>query len=1354
VSSRSRRRASARLDEVIAAYLEAAEAGPAPDRQALLARHPDLAGELAAFFARLDWVQSAAAPLRLEIDPDPTTGSAARPAGFVVRYFGDYELQGEIARGGMGVVYRARQVSLNRPVALKMILAGQLASAEQVRRFHVEAEAAAGLDHPHILPIYEVGEHDGQHYYAMKLIEGPSLAQRLRAPFPVLAPRQAARLVATVARAVHHAHQRGVLHRDLKPGNILLDAAGTPYVADFGLAKRSAAVGATLTESTAVGGTPRYMAPEQTAASKGLTTAADVWALGVILYELLSGRHPFDSDDLVDLIRQVREQEPIRPRALNPRVDRDLETVCLRCLEKEPAKRYESAAALADDLERWQRGEPIEARPAGRAGRLWRWCRRNPALAALTAAVAVSLVAGTVTATCLAVLADGHRRRADGHAGKEAARAAEAVENAHLAYRHRYAAHMGLIERAWKDGEVGLVQELLDRQRPARTGGYELRGFESHYWQRRARSELLDLGEQRQPVTALAFSPDGRFLATGSADAALDEVPSSPQDGVARRLPGEVALWDTLTRRRVRRFTGHTGPVYCVAFSRDGKLLAAGGLSSDGLALLTVWAREDGRKLLSLSGPPQMAGKAVRLNREVVHQVVFRPDGRQVATACGGTIHVWDVSAGRLLRSLANGRNALYCIAYSPDGRRLAGGDEKEVIIWDPETGRHALRQAIPACAIAYCPGGRWLAVFGWAGFLTYLDTVTGRTEEAPFGQESVVPESAGSSSNLIVMVEGTGVSLSPGATRIATTDERAVYVWGARQERPIFTLRGHRRSVRRLAFSPDGRRLATAGGEMGRAGEVKLWDVGREELPSAIRTASTTVDLFPSAGVKPDGRPLSDGGHKDYIPLTWLILSPNGRWAVVQGEKVTLLNLTTGERQRVPWPSPPIDSKQSLTFSHDGRRLAALVSPPGTLTIPGRSEDVTLGGEDLTGHGESLPAQELIVWGLPRGRVHLRLPRRRWLAGLALDFAGQRVAACDEKGIGVWSVATREQLARLPGPATTLAFSPDGRLLAAAGQKEVTLWVSTTSRVAGRLAAAGVSMLAFSPNGQFVATGGADHLIRVWAVATGRQVLVLRGHTSPVSCVAFSPGGDRIASADQRAVKVWDSRTGEPLLSLPLGGRGQPDGLAFTPDGRQLLASVLPYILVWDARPGTPEVRDEREALGLLAHLRRRPLLPAEMGARVRADRTIGEAVRRRALARLRWEPEDRNRLAHVSWRIAHERGHAPGDYRRALHCLERAFELGLPREEHLYHLGLLQHRAGRSHEAARTLTFLTAHKDVAPTCLALLARAQHAAGDRPGAVATLTRLRERLKGLGDKDEQHRAVLRDTERVVEGKAP
>lgn len=354
------------LDDLLAECIAAEEAGEPFDRQAFLARHPQHAAELLEFFANRDQMQRFAAPLR---GPDTDRRHNGQSLG-KVRYFGDYELLDEIAAGGMGIVYKARQVSLNRIVAVKMILRGTLATDEDVKRFRAEAEAAASLQHPGIVAIHEVGLHEGQHYFSMDFVEGLSLADLLRQE--PLAARQAAEYVRDAAEAVHYAHQQGTLHRDLKPSNILIDRQGRIRITDFGLAKRIEG-NSDLTLTGQVLGTPSYMPPEQASGKRSLIGAAsDIYALGAVLYELLGSRPPFRGQTPAETLRQVETLDPVSLRLLNPAVARDLETICLKCLEKEPHKRYGTARLLSDDLGRFLRGEPIVARPISRVARAGR----------------------------------------------------------------------------------------------------------------------------------------------------------------------------------------------------------------------------------------------------------------------------------------------------------------------------------------------------------------------------------------------------------------------------------------------------------------------------------------------------------------------------------------------------------------------------------------------------------------------------------------------------------------------------------------------------------------------------------------------------------------------------------------------------------------------------------------------------------------------------------------------------------------------------------------------------------------------------------------------------------------------
>jgi tetratricopeptide (TPR) repeat protein len=466
------------LDEVIVAYLEAVEQGESPHAQEWLARYPQLAKELVSFIADQEKIVRWTAPLReaAGAHSSPVTvlkGGEAPSTELSLPTetgpFGDYLLLKEISRGGMGIIYLARQVRLDRLVAVKRIIAGPLASPTEIERFRTEALAAARLDHPNIVPIYEVGQVQGQHFYSMKVMEGGSLSDHLTEWTEL--PRAAAALMVKVARAVHHAHQRGILHRDLKPGNVLLDAAGEPHVSDFGLAKRLE----DATHSGMVVGTPSYMAPEQAAGHDRLTTAADVYSLGAILFALLTGKPPFQAPTRLETLRQVAEQMPARPQTLNARVDRDLETICLKCLDKSPEQRYAGAQALAEDLERWLADEPIHARPAPLWTRGLKWAKRRPALAALllvSLGMVLSLVIGFLQyqerRATVAEQALNERRRADSLRtevqglllqGQEAMAARQwAQAQFHLSSAHRLAAGQPLVMDL-----QGTIEQLLQQ---------------------------------------------------------------------------------------------------------------------------------------------------------------------------------------------------------------------------------------------------------------------------------------------------------------------------------------------------------------------------------------------------------------------------------------------------------------------------------------------------------------------------------------------------------------------------------------------------------------------------------------------------------------------------------------------------------------------------------------------------------------------------------------------------------------------------------------------------------------------------------------------------------------------------
>jgi WD40 repeat protein len=691
--------------------------------------------------------------------PDPLSGTLADNGGSgsveAGATFGDYELLGEVGRGGMGVVYRARQKSANRLVALKVVLAGELASTDAVARFKAEATAAANLDHPNIVPVYEVGERAGRHFFSMKLAEGGSLKDgrgswRTR-------PAEAARLVAQIARAVHHAHQRGLLHRDLKPSNILLDADGAPLVADFGLVKRLEG-DTVLTRTDGVVGTPAYMAPEQARGERGLTTAADVYGLGAILYELLTGQPPFRGDTPLEILDRVRGTDPPGPLSLNPGVPPDLEVICLKCLRKEPGSRYASAEELAQDLERWQRGEPIQARSTGRLERAWLWARRNPVVASLSALltiVTVALLAGAIGAALYFRGLNSSLTEANAQVGREVIKTQEALTEAETA-KDRLQERLGLIQldQASKVAETDpslcalwLAEALkLDGQNPHRAALHRAR-LAAHLAELPAPARLVigspwsarPQGSQDRALIPI-FSPDGRTLCLqdqhgwgtrlidlvsgqtlhdGLSDAEKAvRVPFVPvpryftPDGrrfVATTGQGTATLLDVPGRRKL------AGPFYLpFALSPDGTRLAVQAVPevrTQQVAPLRILDTHDGREITTF--------EAIR-----ARQFEWSPDGNYLLVRGGfpsppynserQTEEVRDSRTGRLTYRIRGQAEAPRIIGFTAAGHlEVQHPAPPRTWLVAPATGKEVfavpglLRSLRPSDPSLYLPGGR-----------------------------------------------------------------------------------------------------------------------------------------------------------------------------------------------------------------------------------------------------------------------------------------------------------------------------------------------------------------------------------------------------------------------------------------------------------------------------------------------------------------------------------------------------------------------------------------------------------------------------------------------------------------------
>jgi WD40 repeat protein/tRNA A-37 threonylcarbamoyl transferase component Bud32/Flp pilus assembly protein TadD len=1020
-------------------------------------------------------------------DPSRAIGDDAR-----IRRFGDFELLRVIGQGGMGIVYEARQQSLNRMVAVKMIRAGAWAGDDEVRRFRNEAEAVANLDHPQIVTIYEVGEHDGRPYFTMKLVDGPSLAELL--PRYTADPRAAARLVAEVARAVHHAHQRGILHRDLKPSNIVLDREGRAHVTDFGLAKRiEGSNDATVYGS--VMGTPSYMSPEQASGRRGsVTTATDVYGLGAILYAMLTGRPPFQGESVVETLEQVREGTPKRPGVISRRIPLDLETVCLKCLEKDPRRRYGSAAALADDLGRFLRGEPVLARPVGRAEVLGRWCRRNPAVAALGAVVAILLLAAAVGGTAAAfwykaaarreaglrLLADQTRAKAEDSADAEAKARAEMTTTLHF---HRIA----LAYRDWMGANAGMADRRLDECEE------RLRHWEWYYLKRLCHSELMELRGHDEVLSWVGFSPDGtRVAATNGAwvkSAAGTWI--SPGAGVLK-------VWDATDGRELLACRGHPTGIHHAAFSPDGKRLVSAG--DDGT--VRVWDATAGTELVRL---PSAGGR--------VHGVAFSPDGTRVASAHDdNTVRIWDPSTQKATRVLAGHRWNVFCVAFSPDGKGLASGSSDGTVrVWEPDSGRavHTLDASGDVRSLAFSPDGRRLAA------TTYNHT--GRVWNLSDLKAITYRGHAGSA---------VGLAFSPDGRKIASCDKHGfIKVWDPETGKDDFAIHGHTGAAGSVAFSPNGRLLASAGDDRA----ARVWDVTAGQECRTVGLARMNGWVYRMA-FSPDGR---------QIALIGGLTGPSSNqglrvYDLVAGGPHKTLNVGA---QRVTCVAWDLSSRLLAAGGEDKTlRVWDVVTGRPVHSVPASSGIITDMSFSPDGKTLAWASRDGIVrvWDLGSGRMPREVGAHVGMA-LALTFLtdGQRITSVGADGaLRVWNATGGDEAHNSDGftdAPVYVVFSPGGRRCAGiVGQGTIQILDPASGRATliPHPHVAPINALAFGPDGDRLASASQDGTVKVWDATTGHEALILRLHSDQVTSVAFSPDGWRLASASH-VLKVCDA---EPM--------------------------------------------------------------------------------------------------------------------------------------------------------------------------------------------------------------------------------
>jgi WD40 repeat protein/tRNA A-37 threonylcarbamoyl transferase component Bud32 len=1023
-----------------------------------------------------------------------------------------YEVLAVIGSGGMGIVYKARHRELRRTVALKTIRATALAHPESLQRFHAEAEAVARLQHPNIIQVFEIGTVDPQPgeilpspFIALEFVDGGSLAHRAAEP---QTPQYAARMVEKLARAAHAAHRLGVIHRDLKPANVLLTPDGEPKIADFGLAKQLRAerdsAGRFVTQSGLAMGTPEYMAPEQSSGTTP-TPAVDIYALGVILYELLTARVPFQGATTMETVDLLLRQEPVSPRRLQPNLPCDLETVCLKCLEKVPEKRYESAEALADDLRRFLDGRPIHARPVGPLERVVRWARRNPLPAALTVAVVLVALVGLAgmlwkwrEAEEHAVAAETATSEARDHARAErweryraniiagasslqvynvtsARRTLEAAPSEHRNWEWRhFHSRLDLAQHVLRvfEGKAGDGRISRDGRRVLMVSGKTIR-----VWDTVDQRQILSL-ELPDGFAHVQLSPDGRTLAYRKSDLEVElrDIDSNQVRAVLgghdkivdyvnfiqngeRLITGSGGqaphIWDARTGEFIRLIPTENGRNVGVCFSPDGQRMTTW-VSGD--ATITVWDVPTGRRLATLPGK----------NRSL-ERVSFNLRGDRILTAetfPSNLMHLWETDTGRLLGVLRGHTNSVSHAVFSPDGRRIVSGSrDQSGCLWDAADGRLIARlqghRGRVTC-VSFSPDGKRLLSSAEDQTLRLWDATSGEALAVLHGHTDIVLEAA---------------YTADGSTIVSLSQDGTVRTWDAWAAENDGILRGHTSFVYGVAFHPDSERVASVSWD----GTVRIWDATTGRQKAVLHHGERMI--VSSVAFHPDGKILATRA-RDAVRL----------WDVASGQEIHCWNVPNDG-----WH----DTR--LTFNRRGDRLAA-----GCKGNVIRIWDMNSRAETavLQGHRDGIRD----VAFSPDGRL---------LASVADDA---------DSMVRIWDVARGEQIHALEGhrgSGYVVAWNDDGTLLAsAATDGTVRLWnTSSWKAVAVLRHGTKVYGVAFTPDGTRLACACADNSIRFWDVGTRQEVAELRGHGNYVHQIAFSPDGTRLVSASgDQTVRIWDT--------------------------------------------------------------------------------------------------------------------------------------------------------------------------------------------------------------------------------------
>jgi WD40 repeat protein/serine/threonine protein kinase len=1057
------------------------------------------------------------------VDEQPIRESA----GTVI---GPYKLLEQIGEGGFGVVFMAEQMQpVRRKVALKVLKPG-MDTRQVVARFEAERQALAIMDHPNIAKVHDAGATpSGRPYFVMELVKGVPITEFCDQN--QFTPRQRLELFLSVCQAVQHAHQKGIIHRDLKPSNVLVsrhDTMPIVKVIDFGVAK---ALGQELTDKTLFTGiaqmigTPLYMSPEQAGMSDlDIDTRSDIYSLGVLLYELLTGTTPFDKERLrtagYDQIRRIiREEELARPStristlgqaaatvSANRRSDPkklgqlmrgELDWIVMKALEKDRNRRYESASAFAADVQRYLHDEPVHACPPSRWYRFGKFARRNKRSLVTAGILCMTLLVSMMAVAVSAVWA-----------------ALQAQERVELEADHKnkleealYVSHTALAGRELAAGNISRAEELLD-DCPER-----LRGWEWRFLKRQRYASPLSL-EHPETVVTVAFSPEGSRIASGCLDGVVrvwDAATGEEQhtlsgktgmeafvrgltwtsDGrylAAAHQSGHVSVWDAVTGTILTQLQGHQKAAWQVAFSPDGRTLASA--SSDGTVGLwnvTAGHSTSGDRLIRILEHPAD-----------VKAVAFSPDGERIVSACNdGTVKIWHATTGREIGSVHGQIRNPDRAWFSPDARRLAWTCRDAVIkVWDTATGREEFAKQPNTHnnkSVAFSPDGSRIALAGFDGTVRLLDSSSGREMLTIYAHPNHVA----------------AVAFSPDGHRLASASyDHTLRIWDAKPLTgdPLapycVTLTEHKELVSGVAFSPDGRWLASASWD----GTAKVWELSGEAITPRFTLRGHSTNVI-AVAFSSDKRTLASAGWDNIVKL-WDLQAP-------RGDSLT-------ERLTIPCRQPLF----SIEFSPNGRLLAV-----------GQFRGIDI--YDAATGEKAHPFKETVA------------P----VPGLAFSPDGQRLysAGASDPCLKVWDVAGRKsippEIRHYTSANSAVAVSPDGRRLASAGcdpktaAQTVKVWDAQTGKEWRTLRGhrGYVWTVAFSPDGRYLASGSWDSTVKIWDLEApeSAEPVTLRGYAGFIRSLAFSPDGKRLASASGYAghgeVKVWDAILWENKAS---GGR------------------------------------------------------------------------------------------------------------------------------------------------------------------------------------------------------------------------